>query len=236
MTRLSVLAVLGAVLVMGASTVASASFFDLYAELPAPQYQEKKEEVVLFTNGGLARDMKFLNVTGQEAAPTDGVDNDCDSFFDIWVEVSVDGGGSWAPMTGSGVARWRFHGGTSVGGVQQIGAEVMSMSASIHGISDPLTIQVRESPTKASSGGGSCSALGGGGGGGGYMIDSFFDIFTEVSTDGGNTWAPSIQTSADGGQTWSLSAQSARIDGLPEPATLSLLALGGLALIRRRKK
>src|SRR6185295_11782231 len=28
---------------------------------------------------------------------------------------------------------------------------------------------------------------------GGYMIGSFFDIFTELSTDGGNNWSPAQQ-------------------------------------------
>jgi Neuraminidase (sialidase) len=217
MTRSSVLVVLGAVLVMGTSTVASASFFDVFGELPAPQYREKKEEVVLYANGSMARNMRFLNVTGREAAPADGVDNDCDSFFDIFIEVSTDGGGNWEPMTGHGQAAWRFHGGPSVDGVQSFEAEILSMSASILGGGGADGTMIRESPTRSSNG----SSDVGGGGGGGYMIDSFFDIFTEVSMDGG--------------QTWSESNQSARINGLPEPATLSLLALGGLALIRRRK-
>ena len=230
MTRSSVLVVLGAVLVMGASTVTSASFFDVFGELPAPQYREKKEEVVLYANGSMARNMRFLNVTGREAVPADGVDNDCDSFFDIFIEVSTGGGGAWEPMTGTGQAAWRFHGGPSVAGVQSFEAEILNMSASILGGGGAGgMVMIRESPTRSSNGNGDV----GGGGGGGYMIDSFFDIFTEVSTDGSN-WSPATQTSADGGQTW-LSAQSASIDGLPEPATLSLLALGGAALIRRRK-
>ena len=29
---------------------------------------------------------------------------------------------------------------------------------------------------------------------GGYMISSFFDIFTEISLDGGNTWQPAQQS------------------------------------------
>jgi hypothetical protein len=220
MTRSSVLVVLGAVLVMGASTVAWASFFDIFGELPAPKYLEKKEEVVLYANGSMARNMRFLNVTGREAVPADGVDNDCDSFFDIYIEISTDGGTSWKKKSGQGQMSTKFHGGPTAGDIQTFGSQVdfMLSELPVQG-GDPIAIMIRESPTRASSGGGSCAALGGGGGG--YMIDSFFDIYTEVSTDGG--------------QNWSLSAQSARIDGLPEPATLSLLALGGLgALLRRR--
>jgi hypothetical protein len=221
MTRWCKLVALGAVVVMGASTVASASFFDLFGELPAPQYQEKEEEVILYANGLMARNMQFSNVTGREAVPADGVDNDCDSFFDIFIEVSTDGGGTWGPMTGQGEALWTFHGGPIVAGVQPIGAEILSMSAPIHrAIPGSTEMLIRESPTRASSGGGSCTALGGGGGG--YMIDSFFDIWTELSLDGGQSWTPS--------------AQSARIDGLPEPATLCLLGLGAAGLLARWRR
>jgi hypothetical protein len=55
----------------------------------------------------------------------------------------------------------------------------------------PAGVMIRESPTKVSQGGVSMLAGGGGGGaGGGAAISSFFDIFTEVSTDGGATWQP----------------------------------------------
>ena len=55
----------------------------------------------------------------------------------------------------------------------------------------PVGVMIRESPTKASKGGTSSLAGGGGGGaGGGAAISSFFDIFTEVSTDGGVSWGP----------------------------------------------
>ncbi len=57
----------------------------------------------------------------------------------------------------------------------------------------------------------------------GYRISSFFDVFLDVSLDGGNTWTP-----AD---------QPVQLDLTPEPATLSLLALGGcLAVFRRRRR
>lgn len=46
---------------------------------------------------------------------------------------------------------------------------------------------IRESPTRASLGKTAITDLGGGI----HQIDSFFDIFTELSVDGGQTWLPS---------------------------------------------
>jgi len=57
-------------------------------------------------------------------------------------------------------------------------------------------------------------------GGGMWHIDSFFDVFTEVSFDYGGNWIPS--------------ATSVRMTLMPEPTTMVLLGLGGLALVRRR--
>jgi hypothetical protein len=55
----------------------------------------------------------------------------------------------------------------------------------------PAGVKIRESPTLVSEGGVIMLAGGGGGGaGGGAAISSFFDIFTEVSTDFGVTWGP----------------------------------------------
>jgi hypothetical protein len=45
---------------------------------------------------------------------------------------------------------------------------------------------IRESPTLASTGKTTERP-----GAGGFYIDSFFDIFTELSLDGGQTWMPS---------------------------------------------
>ena len=46
---------------------------------------------------------------------------------------------------------------------------------------------VRESPSKASLGRTSVRTTSSG-----YDVSSFFDIFTEVSLDGGATWSPQI--------------------------------------------
>ena len=47
----------------------------------------------------------------------------------------------------------------------------------------PTGVMIRESPTLASTGATSISDLGGGQ----FQIDSFFDVFAELSIDGGTT-------------------------------------------------
>ena len=76
---------------------------------------------------------------------------------------------------------------------------------------------IREDPTRASLGSTDITDIGGGL----YHIDSFFDVFTELSVDGGSSW--------------SACDYSTRMYLVPEPVTLVLLALGGLAAIRRRR-
>src|SRR5262249_4837746 len=58
---------------------------------------------------------------------------------------------------------------------------------SLSGGTLPGGVMVRESPTKASLGRTSVRTTASD-----YRIGSFFDVFTELSTDGGVTWSPSI--------------------------------------------
>ena len=62
-----------------------------------------------------------------------------------------------------------------------------------------------------------------------YQVDSFFDVFFEISVDGGTTWLPSIGSTH----------LEASTNVVPEPSTLTLLVLAGMALavlrVRRPK-
>jgi hypothetical protein len=57
-----------------------------------------------------------------------------------------------------------------------------------------------------------------------YHIDSFFDVFTELSLDGGQNWIPS--------------SSSVRVNLVPEPASVMLMVLGlfGMGGLTRRRK
>lgn len=90
----------------------------------------------------------------------------------------------------------------------------MSLSGNVPGLGQIL---IREDPARSSPGSTTITDLGGGL----YHIDSFFDVFTELSVDGGNSWIPSDA--------------STRMTLIPEPASLSLIGLfaGGLYFVRR---
>jgi len=77
---------------------------------------------------------------------------------------------------------------------------------------------IRESPTLASLGQTTITDIGGGL----YHIDSFFDVFTELSVDGGQSWIPSDS--------------STRVVLDPEPSTCALACLTvGLLTLRRSR-
>jgi hypothetical protein len=78
-------------------------------------------------------------------------------------------------------------------------------------------LRLRESPTLASHGTTTESP----GGGQPFLISSFFDVFTELSVDSGQTWMPATRDQP--------------FDLVPEPASLVLVG-GALVLVSRLRR
>jgi hypothetical protein len=68
-------------------------------------------------------------------------------------------------------------------------------------------------------------------GGGRYHIASFFDVFTELSLDGGVTWIPSISVSPA-----SLPTGYIRLTAVPEPNFTCFLAISMAAIAWTRDR
>jgi len=145
---------------------------------------------------------------GSEATGHVGVDLGPDSFFDIFFDIELTGPTS--VMVGSGY---------TPGALGTFETEMLQLELSGNTPFGPALI--RESPTKQSTGQTKVTDIGGGL----YHIDSFFDVFTELSLDGGQTWIPST------GPVY--------VTLVPEPSSLVCLTCGAIALAagfaRRRR-
>jgi hypothetical protein len=121
------------------------------------------------------------------------------STFNFTYSVDLRRGNDpFATHTGTGTAH--------VVGTAPLGAEprifdTEMLSFDISGVYNGVSpFLIRESPTIASTGKTTIETLAGGQ----YRIDSFFDVFTEMSVDGGQSWFPMV----------------------PEPSTAVLMMLG----------
>ncbi|MDP6542675.1 MAG: PEP-CTERM sorting domain-containing protein [Phycisphaerae bacterium] len=124
-----------------------------------------------------------------------------DSFFDISYEIDF-GGGSFLPASSSGVAARVETGPRDPGDpVQSFDTEMISMSLS--GNVGGQGVDIRESPIRSSTGQTGITTDPGGS----FVVDSFFDVFTELSVDGG-PWQPGSSARPDG---------SARLELIPDP-------------------
>ena len=140
-----------------------------------------------------------------------------DSFFDVFTELSVDDG-PFEPLNGSANTIVLEPLPMEEVTLGTFATEIVSMSLS--GMYAGTPVEVRQSPIFESLGGATITNIGGGL----YHIDSFFDVFTELSVDGGATFMPGLEGSV---HTYSI---------VPEPTSMALLMwIGLMALLGGRK-
>ena len=111
------------------------------------------------------------------------------SFFDVFYEIefTFDGGQTWPPASTTAPCQVQIQPPIPAGPGLQFNTEMLQLD--LLGGSLQPGVRLRESPSRPSLGGTIRQPLGGGL----YQIDSFFDIFTELSVDGGQTWHEASQ-------------------------------------------
>jgi len=120
------------------------------------------------------------------AVPGPGVEFPCDSFFDVFVTIDLhDGAGPVETFLPHVRVKLLIRNDDSPGAstTGTFATEIISMSLS--GLTGP--VEIRVSPSIRSLGGHSSTLDPDSGM---YHIDSFFDVFTELSVDGGESWKP----------------------------------------------
>ena len=99
------------------------------------------------------------------------------------VQYSTDGGKTFRNATAPATTRVGVRGSGQNGPVRYLDHELLSLD--VAGGNLPAGAMIRESPTLASTGKHIIRDIEGG-----YMIGSFFDVFLELTVDGGQTWTP----------------------------------------------
>ncbi|MCX6344459.1 MAG: GEVED domain-containing protein, partial [Armatimonadetes bacterium] len=101
------------------------------------------------------------------------------------MEFSLDGGLTWSPASATGPGWIQTNHYMDIAPTRYFQEEMLDLSLNGSGVFGPF--MMRESPTKQSLGHTTILTEPGGT----FQIDSFFDVFTELSLDGGQTWIPS---------------------------------------------
>jgi hypothetical protein len=104
--------------------------------------------------------------------------------------LSQNGGASYQPVRANAAVSVNVQSRSSSSGAGIFDTEMLSLNLSGGGL--PAGIMIRESPTLPSRGGLQMAQNADGT----YAASSFFDVFTELSADGGQTWLPATNGAA----------------------------------------
>ena len=138
---------------------------------------------VLFAQGIVIRDVRHRFFTQNYPLPALGITQTETFSSEVDFELSTDNGATYQPASGHGQRD-----GASDAQLRMWAARCSSTREMLQLDLSGNGILLRESPTLQSTGQTTVRPVSGG-----YMISSFFDIFTEMSMDGGNTWQPAQQ-------------------------------------------
>jgi hypothetical protein len=141
----------------------------------------------LYSQGIVIRDIRHRFFTRGDPPPPLGSTEVHTFGSQVDFEVSFDGGNTWLPGSAQGNVAVSVTHTDDSGGISSFDTEMLQLDLQGPGL--PGNLRLRESPTLASTGKTAIEPTPGG-----YMISSFFDVFTEVSVDAGQTWLPASQS------------------------------------------
>ena len=148
-----------------------------------------------YANGIFIKDIRHKLFTDWMEPPSFGASQTHTFNSQVDFQISFDGGASYVTNRAPATMTVQISNEREFMGRVTYAAEVTQLD--IAGGDLPAMVHIRESTMHASKGGTSMLLGGGGGGaGGGAAVSSFFDIFTEVSTDGGGSWYPAASAPA----------------------------------------
>ncbi|MBI5020751.1 MAG: VCBS repeat-containing protein [Ignavibacteriales bacterium] len=144
--------------------------------------------VTTFENGVQIRNVALRRIPATTTIPVPpfGARATVSSFFDIFTEVSLDGL-IWSPKSNVSSVSLACTNQHDDGGVTYFDTEMLVCD--FEAVGGGSAIRLRESPTRASLGRTSLRSMPDGT----YQVSSFFDIFTEISLDGGSSWSPATE-------------------------------------------
>ena len=153
---------------------------------PAGQYVSPQQWHALFANGIVISNVSHQRFLQSQPPPPPGGTNQHTFGSTVNMLLSMNGGASFTPVSVPASVGVRVSSTEDDGDTRFFDTEMLQLS--LEGGSLPPGVMIRESPTRQSTGGTSMRQPQGQTG---FQIASFFDIFLEVSTDGGATWTPS---------------------------------------------
>ncbi len=158
--------------------------------LPPPccAYTNAGAFLASFPNGFILKEAKLHAFTLPQPAPGTNGTQVYNSTPQLDFQFSSNNGSTFSQgrvqASLAFVARYRMN----AGDTQFFDTEILSLT--VQGGDLPAGILMRESPTIASVGGLTLTTTGGV-----YQVQSFFDLWTELSVDGGQTWTPTAAPS-----------------------------------------
>jgi exosortase sorting signal-containing protein len=168
-------------------TSPSPEFFSPTQELPVrtSRYISARGFSAPYANGIIISNIFHYGFTASQPPPGPGgtVTHSFNSQLDF--QVSTDGGATFVQHRAPANTVVRVTGMTDSEGTKYLETEMLQLN--IAGGTLPPQIRVRETPSQPSLGRTHIRPVPGG-----SMIGSYFDIFTDVSTDNGLTWSPAL--------------------------------------------